>query len=538
MPRRRKDEKVLRPVHPNAGIKVAFRKRLDVLVEEMNNSILYWIGAQYRETPPVMALDDGSASSQLRIAINALTRQWQHRFDDAADQLAAYFSKAMYRRSDAALKKILKDAGLTVKFKMTPAMRDILKATITEQVGLIKSIPQQYLVNVQGSVMRSVQTGRDLGTLTKEITAHYGVTKRRAALIARDQNNKATANFVRARQVELGIREAVWLHSHGGKVPRPTHYANSGKRYDPERGWFDPDPKVQRHVFPGELINCFPSSTNIEFAHDVKKAYRRWFRGDLTEIVTENGKTLRATPNHPILTPTGWLPIGSLNEGDHVIELSNKRINSAASESDKNQRIPLISEIFSSLNEGGISRLEISLRDDFHGDGADGNVDIVFSARKLSFGWKLGRQKCLLKFWLAMTNFSVPELSFSNEFFNRCLASPSFFVRSLCKALTTSNTFAFHADEISGTLVARSSARFDDVTSDRSSILEIFSRKRKYAATGLMLPTQISRIISVRKLDFRGHVFNLETGDGWYVADGIIVHNCRCVSKSVIKGFS
>jgi uncharacterized protein with gpF-like domain len=52
----------------------------------------------------------------------------------------------------------------------------------------------------------------------------------------------------------LGITEAVWLHSGGGKVPRPTHVRNNGRRYSVAEGWLDP--AEGRRVFPGELINC------------------------------------------------------------------------------------------------------------------------------------------------------------------------------------------------------------------------------------------------------------------------------------------
>ncbi len=58
----------------------------------------------------------------------------------------------------------------------------------------------------------------------------------------------------RVRQVELGITQAKWRHSMGGKKPRPTHLANNGKLYDVARGWYDP--AVKKHIFPGELINC------------------------------------------------------------------------------------------------------------------------------------------------------------------------------------------------------------------------------------------------------------------------------------------
>ena len=140
---------------------------------------------------------------------------------------------------------------------MTPVQRDILQATIQSNVELIKSIPAQYLTQVQGSVMRSVQTGRDLGTLAKELQEHYGVTKRRAAFIARSQNNLATASMTReSRQTELGITEAIWTHSGGGKHPRPSHLAagRSKTKYDVKTGWYDPE--VGKNIWPGELPNC------------------------------------------------------------------------------------------------------------------------------------------------------------------------------------------------------------------------------------------------------------------------------------------
>ncbi|KYF05143.1 phage head morphogenesis protein, partial [Salmonella enterica subsp. enterica serovar Typhimurium] len=76
---------------------------------------------------------------------------------------------------------------------------------ITENVNLIRSIPQQHLTQVETLVMQSVGRGRDLKTLTDELEKRYGITRRRAALIARDQNNKATSVMQSARQRSVGI---------------------------------------------------------------------------------------------------------------------------------------------------------------------------------------------------------------------------------------------------------------------------------------------------------------------------------------------
>ena len=250
----KKKLKVLKPVHPNAGIEAAYRARLAKLVDEMTASYAWFLKAQYRETPPEMALDVTPAR-ELQRELSLLGKRWQKRMDEAAPKLARWFASTNARRSQDSLKKILRDGGISVEFQMTRAMRDVVDATVQENVSLIKSIGQKYHSDVEGAVMRSVTAGRDLAGLTKELQERFGVTKRRAAGIALDQNNKATSTFVKVRQVDLGIK-AKWLHSHGGKEPRATHVANSGKVYDPAKGWFDPDPKVRRRIWPGELIKC------------------------------------------------------------------------------------------------------------------------------------------------------------------------------------------------------------------------------------------------------------------------------------------
>ncbi len=253
--RLRRNEKVLPPVHPNAGIAAIYRKKLRALIQEMQASYVYFLKAQYKATPPVLAQDE-SPAKELERELRRLGLQWRKKFEAAAPALAAWFAKSASRRSDAALRQILKDAGISVEFQMTRAMRDILNATVAGNVAMIKSIPEQYHTQVQDLVMRSVQTGRDLGTLAKELQARYGVTERRAALIAFTQNQMATSAMQRARQMELGIEEAIWLHSHAGRTVRKTHLANSGKKYKISEGWHDPDPKVDRKIWPGQLVNC------------------------------------------------------------------------------------------------------------------------------------------------------------------------------------------------------------------------------------------------------------------------------------------
>lgn len=258
--RTKKPPSTLAPVHPNVGDQVAYRIALEKLIAKMQDSVLYWLKMAYKANEPRIAQDEIPAAV-LRRVIRRLGRRWQKNFDTAAEELAAYFTQAANQRSSAQLQRILRKAGFSVKFQMTAQMRDVMAASVNEQVSLIKSIPQKYFTDIEGSVMRSVAAGRDLKTLTDDLAKNYSVTRRRAAFIARDQNNKMTATLTRTRQIQMGVMEAIWVHSHGGKEPRPTHVKAGAEkqRYDVTKGWFDPDAEGKgkgKWIFPGELPNC------------------------------------------------------------------------------------------------------------------------------------------------------------------------------------------------------------------------------------------------------------------------------------------
>lgn len=257
--KRRGTHRELQPVYPNAGLTALYAGKLQAFVYEMNRDVVRTLRAVFsRNTPLVATLaTDALPSRELQDAMRELAKKWGKRINDAAPELAEYFSRDIQDRSDRALRRILERAGFSVTFKMTAGMRDVVNATTQANVSLIKSIPSQYLTDVEGLVMRSVQTGRDLGTLSRELRHRYDLTHKRAALIARDQNNKATAAMNRTRRLELGITQARWRHSGGGKTPRPDHVAFSqgndgGPYFDVRKGAFISGEWIQ----PGELINC------------------------------------------------------------------------------------------------------------------------------------------------------------------------------------------------------------------------------------------------------------------------------------------
>ncbi|MGZ8442558.1 MAG: phage head morphogenesis protein, partial [Candidatus Binatia bacterium] len=223
--------------------------------DEMHNSLTYWLTASYRAN---MAMDDTPVDEMMK-RMRGLGKQWLKRFDAGSLKLAEWFALKNRSYTDATLMKILKDAGIAIDFKMTGPMRTAYSAVLHENVGLIKSIAERHLSEVEGLVLRSVQQGRNLGDLADELQRRYGLTRRRAALISRDQNNKATSAMNRARQLDLGIKQAVWKHSHAGRKPRPSHVAFNNHVYDVEKGAYLDG--VWTH--PGLEINCRCTSRSV-----------------------------------------------------------------------------------------------------------------------------------------------------------------------------------------------------------------------------------------------------------------------------------
>lgn len=201
---------------------------------------------------------DDTIAAQARILTNALTRKFDDLFSAAAKPLAEKTVDDASASSKSSLHLSLKDlsGGLSLKTDIfTPDVQEILSASITENVGLIKSISAQYLQGVHGAVMRSITTGNGLQDLVPYLKSHEGVTLRRARIIAEDQTRKAFNNLNKARMLSIGVKEFEWLHSGGSLHPRPLHIAYNGKIFD----LLNPpviDPKTGVRGIPGQLINC------------------------------------------------------------------------------------------------------------------------------------------------------------------------------------------------------------------------------------------------------------------------------------------
>jgi|SRR5579859_1592132 len=255
---------VIAAIHPNAGVTAWYAQQLDEALRAAYTDAALELTLAYRDRLKVgIAAQDSQlardADYSVKYIDNVLKRwgkKWNKRFDKMADDIAKRFTSRAFRMTEVGMKAAFKQSGFTVSFKATRKSLQAYKLTVADNVGLIKNLQQDFYNRIQQDVWASVRAGSDMGALSNKLQKSYGITKRRADTISVDQNAKAKAVIETTRRQELGIRQAIWQHSHAGREPRPVHAAwgREGKVFDLDKGLYDPD--AGEFVFPGQLINC------------------------------------------------------------------------------------------------------------------------------------------------------------------------------------------------------------------------------------------------------------------------------------------
>ena len=336
--------------------------------------------------------------------------------------------------------------------------------------------------------------------------------------------------------------------------------------------------------------NCVVGDTKVS-GPDVKVGYRRYYEGEIVTLVTAGGHELAITPNHPVLTDRGWVNAGDLQEGDNLVSgtFGNGYLTLRPG---KDDAPPSIEDVVSALGMVGATRVSgvpVSAKE-FHGDGSDSKVDIVardnllgnvgdtsvvepsskedfkvgaraLSSESLSCS-SLGGMEALFR---SSLNSSEPLSSLCATHFNllfgdslpaevRGLLAPPDGEPGLSEPpiddRAADSEHLGHLIDALPRLVnllevgrggdsLRADAphlgeRFDPPSAkSEAERLGVFAEygSRLLERLGFMVETD--RLINKSVRQYVGHVYNLQTSEGWYSANSIITSNCFCTVTPV-----
>ncbi|TFL14209.1 phage head morphogenesis protein [Pusillimonas caeni] len=142
---------------------------------------------------------------------------------------------------------ILRAAYRVDIFQAEPWLAEVLSQFEAENIRLIRSIPQQALDRLHGKIVQAVRNGTPTALLRDTVREEYGITLRRAELIARDQIGKLNGQLTGQRQQGIGVTSYRWRGSLDERE-RDEHVAREGR----EIAWDDPP----NDGHPGEPIQC------------------------------------------------------------------------------------------------------------------------------------------------------------------------------------------------------------------------------------------------------------------------------------------
>lgn len=381
----------------------------------------------------------------------------------------------------------------------------------------------------------------------------------RALVVRKTHKSLTSTGLVTFReQVAADAIAQGMLKWYGGSGEKPAQYEYANGSVLVVGGMDNPD-KIMSSEY-----DCVIGETLVDPVSPIERAYSRPYSGKLITVTTASGHQLTGTPNHPVFTPHGWRSLNQLSEGDDLVCRARSEQESVTGAhpdvADKPSSIAEVTRAFALANSGRSERVE-TVAMDFHGDGVpDGYVDVVsadglfhHAVDPASFdhvvevdGDGADLESALLVAERASVELIGARYASAVHWSDVC----TYFAHRLAMPITADPLGAVACGSGS-----EGSLPFGVGIPDVSQLVRLRASEAAQSALGHLVPeaphadvnrfgsfedpefpfeVSIDRIVEVSIADAGPgrHVYNLQTGSHWYVANEIISHNCIFVMEA------
>jgi hypothetical protein len=461
-----------------------------------------------------------------------------------------------------------------------------------ERAGLF-SVPDNVRNEVHDLVVRAVDEGWDVGTLNNELYLKFEATPGRSLTIARTELGTAY-NEATAASYEVAGVERVLVYDGPGCLP--MGHDDDAEPPEPDVIGIQADREANGQVWTVEEAksrvlshpNCFPSGT-VVFAphHAVVAAIERPFEGEVVVLRTAADDLLTCTLDHPILTGRGWVAAGALSEADHVVRCLDPERVAALIDPDDEYVPAVIEEVARTFLKAGRvpSRGMPSAAEQLQSNCIEGEVDIVRSDGTLGMddvhpgGGEQLREPGVIEAPVGarrvLANGAAAQVSVGmlppahgsvgsrSDLLAEAVWTPGKGIAggvssgAKREAVSTKGIAEYAAvtAELLGDLVGGLAGEVADI--ERAKVPGDAQPSRRAALYSECLETSVDRrfadpqalrdalgrfvslvaftqITKIERHEFSGHVYNLQMKNGWYIAGGIVTHNCGRVFAPVL----
>lgn len=497
------------------------------------------------------------------------------RFEDFVSKVAARYTKAnevavsyvndatpsvySMNRNYAAytIEKVAGNIGFTLWDEST------VKRLIKDNPDVMPYYPKERAVKrgidlkwgkkqITSQITQSILQGENLKAMADRLQKAIPTMNRDSAIRAARtaftsaQNGGRMDSYKAAEDMGIKVRKR-WVATKDGRT-RHSHRKLDGQTVDWDESFsselgkirYPGDPRAK----PANVYNCFVGDVKVASDSKLIRSYKHIYEGDLITVKTAGGIQFTCTPNHPILTPNGWVSAELLNNGDNILVTFGEQNVFGGVNPDIKHTFPSFDAVHKFLYKAGGKRT-CSFSVNFHGDIPTSNVEIITQKRLLRNNRNPSIRKRINKFLLKLSDKTFARKRSFVEHFRRICASSFGFMRSRCKALSFlwrrlshSNVHGFRpSTDMNVVLPEYSIDNLPAETVIRSELLD-----------GLSGKVFFDKIVSVEVSSANCHVYNLQTENGYYFVNSItpqngekcngifaIAKNCRCTLRTVEK---
>ena len=449
---------------------------------------------------------------------------------------------------------------------------------------LIKSVPVDVGQWITDFVQREQAKGQRFESMMAEIQARAPeIARSRIRLIARTETSKAGTALTRARCDDLGLGAYVWRTSSDSRV-RDSHRKMDGVICF----WNDPPAPEALvgiksglgHYSCGDAPNCFTGDTVVDLSNGCENIWRMAYSGDMVNLQFKS-YSLSVTPNHPILTQRGWVAAGLINDSDYCVQVSDQTAH--RSKRHKDQVLPTFDDLFCAFSFESEARSGFEFN--FHNHVPEGDVEAIALKHLLPGDGVSSKFQSICNFALSRSNRRIGDVLIVGSD-GHIFESDSTRWGDVSAALIGGH--ASHTKKIGLASVASVDSVAIENLVNGPSISAMLTRESKFTDSGVILRNDDSlrrvcefsnrrrdarrnydpsspemlaeivrsqpdnqtsafqgrsglyefcRVINKRIRNFTGHVYTLQSDNGWYgvTPDSIISKNCRCYPEPVLR---
>lgn len=255
----KKKTKKAAPVKPLKSEEAAYKRQMNLLAIEMMKAINAEVLPILKAQQSAYVLD--GISDTLEVIFRRLNSQFTGVITagfaktTAANMVEKVGTTNERKFNNSIIRSTGIDPGMIVS---TEGLEDFVKGSINKNVSLIKSLPEEYLKQVETIVMNGVTSGARYSEIAKQITAIKGSAnsklKNRIKTIARNEVQTINAQMTVRRSESLGITKGIFRTSEDERV-RKCHTELNGVEFELKKGAWSKS--CGKFIKPGITdINC------------------------------------------------------------------------------------------------------------------------------------------------------------------------------------------------------------------------------------------------------------------------------------------